>query len=67
MFTGLLLGYLFLLSWPPPAQAYVDPGAGSYLLQIVLGSLFALGYIVRNHFQAIKTKLRSRFKSDSHP
>ena len=34
--------------------AYIDPGTGSYLLQIALGGIFATGYAVRHFWSRIK-------------
>jgi hypothetical protein len=47
----LLLLVLALLLLPSTAQAYLDPGTGSYVLQLLLGTLlgglFALGVFWR--------------------
>jgi len=47
----LLLLTCLLLALPSVAQAYLDPGTGSYVLQLllgtVLGGLFALGVFWR--------------------
>lgn len=37
--SGLLL---LMLAWSPPAYGYVDPGAGSLILQLLLGGLAGL-------------------------
>ena len=34
--------------------AYIDPGTGSYLLQIALGGLFGAGYAVRHFWSRIR-------------
>jgi len=43
--------------------AYIDPGTGSYLLQVALGGLFAAGYAVR-HFWA---RITGAFRGTSAP
>jgi hypothetical protein len=49
-----------------PAMAYVDPGAGSVLLQVVLGGAAGLAVLARIGWQRIKQVLR-RSSVDTHP
>jgi len=37
--TPLLLVGAFLLAWEPPLEAYLDPGSGSMLIQLLLGGV----------------------------
>jgi hypothetical protein len=64
---ALLLLVLSLLLLPSIAQAYLDPGTGSYVLQLllgtVLGGLFALGVFWRRVVAFIK-RLFERGSSD---
>jgi hypothetical protein len=39
---------------PASAHAYLDPGTGSYMLQIVLGALLAGAIAVRTFWQRIR-------------
>jgi hypothetical protein len=41
--------------FPLPAQAYMDPGTGSYLLQILLAGFLGAGFAVRMFWGRIKT------------
>lgn len=41
----------------PPAHAYLDPGTGSYLLQILAGGFLGIGYIGRRFFADLASKL----------
>lgn len=51
--------HLFIwLALPPKAQAYLNPGTGSYLLQIVLGGLLAAGLVIRLFWQNIRAFFR---------
>jgi hypothetical protein len=34
--------------FPREVNAYLDPGSGSYLFQILIGSLLAIGFTIRN-------------------
>ncbi len=38
----------------PPAHAYVDPGSGSILLQLVLASLFGAAFGLRLFWGSVK-------------
>jgi hypothetical protein len=54
----LLLLALLLLALPSTAHAYLDPGTGSYIVQLligtVLGGLFAVGMFWRRVVASIK-------------
>jgi len=56
-----LLGGFGLL-WATDAFAYIDPGSGSLLLQIVIAGAVGLIYRVRGVFQTILQKIRSVWK-----
>ena len=49
MLTGLLI--------PQPAYAYLDPGTGSYILQLVLGALVGMLFAVKIFWKNITTFL----------
>ena len=51
---GLTL--LLLLMMEIPASAYVDPGAGTLLWQLVVGALVGSSFYVRRLFGAFKRK-----------
>ncbi len=53
--AGLLAAGLVI--WSGPAQAYLDPGTGSYLLQILLAAVLGVGVAVKLYWQRIKTLL----------
>ena len=64
----LLLLTCLLLALPSVAQAYLDPGTGSYVLQLllgtVLGGLFALGVFWRRVVAFIKRLFTRGSKDD---
>lgn len=41
-------------------HAYIDPGAGSQLLQILLAGFFALGFGIRTFWARIRSGLKGR-------
>lgn len=48
------LGLLFLVLTPHPAHAYIDPATGSYVLQLILGTLLGALYAVKMYWSRIK-------------
>ncbi len=45
----------------PPAHAYIDPGTGSYILQLFLAALFGALYTIRLYWVRIKHFLSNLF------
>ena len=43
-----------LLMFPTASHAYIDPGAGSILIQVVLGTLAAAGFFFKVYYKRIK-------------
>lgn len=50
-----VLSYLF----PRAAHAYMDPGTGSYMLQLVIAALLGVSFAVKMFWLRIKTFLTS--------
>jgi len=44
---------------PLPAHAYIDPSAGSYVLQIILAGLFAVPFVIKKYWCKIKDIFKS--------
>jgi hypothetical protein len=51
----LVLMALFLLSVPEKVYAYLDPGTGSYVLQVLVASLLGAGVMVGSYRKKIKS------------
>ena len=45
---------ILLLLFPKPAFAYLDPGAGSYLLQIIAASFFTALFLFKGWWKKAK-------------
>ena len=57
-------GSLFILLssiFVSDAHAYIDPGSGSALLQLILGGIAGIGVVVRLYWDRVKTKCQSLF------
>lgn len=48
---------------PAPAHAYIDPGSGSYVLQVAMASIVGIGFTVKTYWSQIKTTLSGWFGS----
>lgn len=59
--TPLLLVGLYL---PGLAHAYIDPGSGSFIIQMFVASMIGAMLSIKMYYNAIKTKLRSIFGKD---
>lgn len=47
-----------------PAYAYLDPGTGSYILQMLLAAVFAAGLTVKIYWGKVKGFLVTLFRKD---
>lgn len=59
--------YLFLtalLLFTQPAWAYLDPGTGSMLLQVILGGIAAIGVALKLFWHKIRIALGFSKKAD---
>ena len=42
-----------------PAHAYVDPGTGSMVVQMIIGGVVAAAFMIKTYYYQLKAKLRS--------
>ncbi|MFH1126404.1 MAG: hypothetical protein V1703_04715 [Candidatus Altiarchaeota archaeon] len=40
-----------------PASAYIDPGTGSIIFQVLVGGFFAFAYLLKTKFNLIKKNI----------
>ena len=52
MIRGIVLIVLFLAVINETAYAYVDPGSGSYMFQLIMGFLLGLIFTVKNYWRS---------------
>jgi predicted permease len=65
-FITFLVLWTISLSLPKHAYAYLNPGSGSYIFQVLIASLLGSGYIIRVNWKKIKnffTKTIAKFHS----
>jgi hypothetical protein len=59
---AFVLAVYFWLLMAPTAYAYMDPGSGSFIFQIVISSLLATGVAVKLFWQRIRGLFIRLFK-----
>lgn len=62
-FSPIFLFLIFLNA--QTAYAYLDPGTGSYLLQILLASLLGAAFAVKIFWQKIITSMKKIFSKNA--
>jgi len=66
--TGSVAWLSFLFSvFPPPAYGYLDPGTGSYILQLALAAVLGLSFAIKLWFKRIKSLLSDLFTKKRGP
>lgn len=55
---GLLLGLLYA----PDAWAYIDPGAGSYVFQLLIAFFVSAAFVLKTYWRRLWDGLRGLFK-----
>ena len=65
MFPTLKITFIVLLvlctMFPRPAYAYLDPGTGSYIMQIIIATLIGASVAIKLFWRNIKTFLKNLF------
>ena len=56
-----ILSLISTLTFPNHAHAYLDPGSGSYMLQILLGTLVAGFFAIKQYWHRLKYFFKERF------
>ena len=47
-----------------PAHAYIDPGSGSYVLQLMLAGILAAAFSLKMYWQRLKASIARRFTAN---
>lgn len=59
----LLTCALFAL-YIPPVYAYLDPSTGSYIIQVIAGTIFATGAGIAYYWKKIVSRLKGKRDKD---
>ncbi len=63
LYKAIFVGILILLMCPQPVYAYVDPGAGSLLLQLLLGGIAGVLVVGKLYWRRLKDFLGFKEKT----
>jgi|GEM_PF-1441915 len=63
----IILTFLISLASPRCSYAYIDPGSGSYFLQLILAALFGALYAVKIFWSKIRVFFRSLLPGRKRP
>jgi len=55
----MILFILFLIFLPLPTLAYIDPGNGSYIAQVLIAFLLGFMVIFKNFWRSLYLKLKN--------
>lgn len=50
--------------FPSPAYAYLDPGTGSYIFQIIIAGVLGIAFLIKVYWSKIKTLFFKVFSRD---
>lgn len=64
LITMLVAVILVCLIWPRPAHAYLDPGTGSYIIQLIMAGLLGAAFAVKLFWRDIRTFFKDLFAKD---
>lgn len=59
--AGTILIYFICLVSPRAAYAYLDPGTGSYILQLAIAALLGGSVMIKIYWKKIRTYLANLF------
>ena len=59
--TGITLFLLFFGTFFIDAYAYLDPGSGSIVIQLIIGALVGVGITLKIYWVKIKVALETKF------
>jgi hypothetical protein len=62
MKAEFLLVLIFIAVWPNSARAYLDPGAGSAILQGILAAIVSAGVVLKMYWHQLLAFVRRLLK-----
>ncbi len=61
-YTSIALAFAAFALQPGEAHAYIDPGTGSFLIQMLLGFVLSAAFAVKMFWHNLKARVRTLFK-----
>tara|TARA_R110002110_G_scaffold415719_1_gene654196 strand:+ start:31394 stop:31645 length:252 start_codon:yes stop_codon:yes gene_type:complete len=65
MFMNKIFFLVTLIAIPMTSHAYIDPGTGSFMLQIIFASCIGAMFTIKMYFRKIKEKFSTLFSRHS--
>ncbi len=62
---GLIV--IFMITFQPHAYAYLDPGSGSFFIQMVLAGLLSISFMFKNFWKKVKAFIAKFFSGGKGP
>ena len=60
-FFAIFIAIIYLFASPKQAKAYIDPGAGSYIVQIIIASILGVLFAIKIYWDKIKSFIKKLF------
>ena len=61
-FKNVLILAVILIFWPiRKAHAYIDPGTGSYIIQVMIGGLLGAAFALKVYWKKVKAYFSNLF------
>jgi len=60
----IVIALSLVIAFPCFAYAYLDPGTGSYILQILIATFFGILYVMKRYWYRIKSFMVNLFKGN---
>ena len=57
---SVIIFFFILIAWPSRAWAYIDPGAGSYIFQILIGLMLGVFFVIKVYWKNLKNFIRNK-------
>jgi hypothetical protein len=61
LLTSCLLVIILIFGFPSSTHAYLDPGTGSYIFQLILAAIVGLGFVVKIYWKRIRAFFTGMF------
>ncbi len=63
-YTSLIFVVIFFLVFPADVYAYLDLGSGSYIIQVLFGTLLGSIFAIKVYWKNIKTMISNLFSKE---
>ena len=65
--TDMIVFFVFVFFvFVPKVSAYLDPGTGSYMIQLVTGGLLGSLFLIKNYWRDIVSTIKKIFSKKNH-